>query len=120
MKISTAALLFLILAAHLGPPAQASLKNRSPDRGESLSLHTDGQFGVHRPGDCCLSYTTRNIRCTFMKDYYLTTSGCSQPGVIFKTRRGQKVCFHPSANGVQECLKKLANTRKQLVEENEY
>ncbi|XP_045692155.1 C-C motif chemokine 15-like [Phyllostomus hastatus] len=112
MKISAVGLLFLILAAALGP----STHGAGPGGG-SLSLN----HGVHRPGDCCLSYTARDIRCIFMKDYYLTTSGCSQPGVIFKTKGGQKVCFHPSANGVQECMKKLAlaNTGKPLVEKNE-
>ncbi|KAF6092792.1 C-C motif chemokine ligand 23 [Phyllostomus discolor] len=103
MEISTAAFSFLIFAAALGPPAQASLRIRSPAP------------GVHHPSDCCLSYTARDIRCMFMKDYYLTTSRCSQPGVIFKTKRGQRVCFHPSANGVQECMKKLANTRNRWL-----
>ncbi|KAM5307344.1 C-C motif chemokine 14-like [Glossophaga mutica] len=104
MKLSAAALPFLILAAALGPPAHGA------SGGGSSSLN----HGVHHPSDCCLSYIPRKIRCTNMKDYYVTSSGCSQPGVIFTTRRGQEVCFYPSAHGVQDCINQLAlaNTGK--------
>ncbi|XP_053517280.1 C-C motif chemokine 15-like [Artibeus jamaicensis] len=112
MKVFTAALPFLVLAAALGSPASGA------SRGGSLSLSN----GVHRPADCCPSYTTRSIRCEIMKDYFLTTSGCSKAAVIFKTRGGQEVCFHPSAEGVQECITKLAsaNTEKTVGEKKLY
>ncbi|KAM5308627.1 C-C motif chemokine 15-like isoform 2-T2 [Glossophaga mutica] len=65
--------------------------------------------GVHHPSDCCLSHNRKKIQCTNMKDYYVTSSRCSQPGVIFTTRRGKKVCFYPSAHGVQDCMRTLAS-----------
>uniref|UniRef100_A0A8D2CQI9 C-C motif chemokine n=1 Tax=Sciurus vulgaris TaxID=55149 RepID=A0A8D2CQI9_SCIVU len=61
----------------------------------------------HSPADCCFSYTPRRIRCTFMKDYFETSSECSQPGVIFLTNKGQRVCAKPNDPSVQECIKIL-------------
>ncbi|XP_036922843.1 C-C motif chemokine 4-like [Sturnira hondurensis] len=97
MKVFAAALPFLILAAAHGRLAHEA------HSGGSLSLN----HGVHRPSTCCFSFTPRRIRCEIMKDYFLTTSGCSQPAVIFRTRGGQEVCFRPSADGVRECMVKL-------------
>ncbi|XP_036922839.1 C-C motif chemokine 15-like [Sturnira hondurensis] len=107
MKVFTAALPFLILAAALGPqthglPArELGLAIREPHR--PMIQHA----GVHRPSTCCFSFTPRSIRCEIMKDYFLTTSGCSQPAVIFRTKGEQEVCFRPSADGVRECMVKL-------------
>ncbi|XP_070250462.1 C-C motif chemokine 23-like isoform X2 [Myotis yumanensis] len=95
MKVSAAALSFLILAATLGSPAHGSLAQESWDD------------GFHRPADCCLSYTPRKIRCRFMESYFLTTSGCSQPAVIFTTKKGQIVCANPNKADVQDCVRKL-------------
>ncbi|EHB05100.1 C-C motif chemokine 23 [Heterocephalus glaber] len=85
MKISMAALSFLILAAALG--SQASIIPR-----------------FHHPSDCCFSYTSRRIRCTLMEDYFETSSGCPKPGVIFTTKKGQRVCANPSDSRVQDCM----------------
>ncbi|KAM5307343.1 C-C motif chemokine 15-like [Glossophaga mutica] len=109
MKLSEAALPFLILAAALGPPALGS-----PARDLGMAMHVPdqsmvGQGGVHHPSDCCLSYTPRNIRCVFMESYYETSGVCSRSAVIFTTRRGQEVCVHPNANGVQDCMRTLAS-----------
>ncbi|KAI4533023.1 hypothetical protein MG293_016042 [Ovis ammon polii] len=41
------------------------------------------KMGFHRPTDCCMSYTPRNIRCVFMEDYIETSSACSRPAVIY-------------------------------------
>ncbi|XP_058531910.1 C-C motif chemokine 15 isoform X2 [Ochotona princeps] len=58
----------------------------------------------HRPTECCFSYITRSIRCTNMIDYFETSSQCSWPAVIFRTKRGQQVCADPSNKRVQECM----------------
>uniref|UniRef100_A0A8C0E518 Chemokine interleukin-8-like domain-containing protein n=1 Tax=Balaenoptera musculus TaxID=9771 RepID=A0A8C0E518_BALMU len=60
--------------------------------------------GFHRPTDCCMSYTSRNIRCAFMKDYVETTSACSRPAIIFITKREQRVCANPRDERVQKCV----------------
>ncbi|XP_047401249.1 C-C motif chemokine 15-like isoform X2 [Sciurus carolinensis] len=88
MKVSAAALSFLILVAALGSQAQV------------IPV-------FHSPADCCFSYTPRRIRCTFMKGYFETSSGCSQPGVIFLTNKGQRVCAKPDDPSVQECIQIL-------------
>ncbi|KAF0871330.1 CCL15 protein, partial [Crocuta crocuta] len=63
--------------------------------------------GFHHPADCCTHYTPRKIRCVIMKDYFITSSGCSQPGVIFLTKKGQRVCANPFDLGVQDCMRSL-------------
>ncbi|XP_075850490.1 C-C motif chemokine 15 isoform X2 [Microcebus murinus] len=109
MKVSVAALVFLILAAALGSLARVihdtetrELTMEKLQLGSSVMHH-----GFHRPADCCLSYTPRSIRCVFMRDYFVTSSGCSQPGVIFHTKKGKRVCADPNGEGVQDCMRKL-------------
>uniref|UniRef100_A0A8D2B7F9 C-C motif chemokine n=1 Tax=Sciurus vulgaris TaxID=55149 RepID=A0A8D2B7F9_SCIVU len=62
----------------------------------------------HHAADCCFSYTPRRIRCTFMKGYFETSSGCSQPGVIFLNKRGQHICANPNDEKVLECMANLS------------
>ncbi|KAK2503801.1 hypothetical protein MC885_012377 [Smutsia gigantea] len=91
MKISAAAV-FLIFATVLGAQGQAIRESLVAKRPFEPSIHTEG---FHRPTDCCFSYTTRNIRCVFMQDYYVTSSECSMLAVIFFTKRRQRVCANP-------------------------
>ncbi|XP_057572142.1 C-C motif chemokine 4-like [Hippopotamus amphibius kiboko] len=95
MKTSIAALSFLILAA------QAALEHKLPDLRYEHSIL---QGGFHRPTDCCVTYTSRNIRCVFMKDYVETSSACSRPAVIFVTKGGQRVCANPNDERVRKCM----------------
>ncbi|XP_036693226.1 C-C motif chemokine 15-like [Balaenoptera musculus] len=95
MKTSIAALSCLILAA------QAAVEHLMPNL---KSEHSIAQGGFHRPTDCCMSYTSRNIRCAFMKDYVETTSACSRPAIIFITKREQRVCANPRDERVQKCV----------------
>ncbi|XP_059525641.1 C-C motif chemokine 15-like isoform X1 [Myotis daubentonii] len=111
MKVSAAALSFLILASTLGSPAHGSLAHESWDDEPSMVMHQldprGPSPGFHRPADCCPSYTPRKIRCIFMESYFVTTSGCSQPAVIFITKSGQYVCANPNNVEVQDCVTKL-------------
>uniref|UniRef100_G1QFE8 Chemokine interleukin-8-like domain-containing protein n=1 Tax=Myotis lucifugus TaxID=59463 RepID=G1QFE8_MYOLU len=110
MKVSAAALSFLILAATLGSPAHGSLAHESWDDafGPWEKPHTEDWFHLGiRPADCCPSYTPRKIRCKSMKSYFLTTSGCSQPAVIFTTKKGKIVCANPNKADVQDCVTNL-------------
>uniref|UniRef100_G1QF78 Chemokine interleukin-8-like domain-containing protein n=1 Tax=Myotis lucifugus TaxID=59463 RepID=G1QF78_MYOLU len=108
MKVSAAALSFLILAATLGSPAHGSLAHESWDDEEMRQSHTVFSLTIGiRPADCCPSYTPRKIRCKSMKSYFLTTSGCSQPAVIFTTKKGKIVCANPNKADVQDCVTNL-------------
>ncbi|XP_023600983.1 C-C motif chemokine 15-like isoform X3 [Myotis lucifugus] len=115
MKVSAAAFSFLILAATLGSPAHGSLAHESWDDEPSMEIHQldprGPSPGIHRPADCCPSYTPRKIRCRFMESYFLTTSGCSKPAVIFTTKRGQRVCANPDNADVQDCVTNLNRTQ---------
>uniref|UniRef100_A0AC11EG40 Uncharacterized protein n=1 Tax=Ovis aries TaxID=9940 RepID=A0AC11EG40_SHEEP len=72
-----------------------------------LILAVQAAVGFHRPTDCCMSYTPRNIRCVFMEDYIETSSACSRPAVIFVTKKGQRVCADPNNERVQKCKSDL-------------
>ncbi|KAM5308283.1 C-C motif chemokine 15-like isoform 2-T4 [Glossophaga mutica] len=100
MKLSAAALPFLILAAALGPPAHAFLWSGSPS------------YVGYPPGDCCLSYLLYKFECTNMKNYYVTSSECHQPGVIFKTKQLDEICADPREDEVLDCMRKLASAHK--------
>ncbi|XP_029782620.1 C-C motif chemokine 15 [Suricata suricatta] len=103
MKVLAAALPFLILATALGAQAQI-LQPKVAIHPHEPSIHLEG---FHSPADCCTAYTSRKIRCAIMKDYFQTSSGCSQPGVIFLTKKGQRVCANPFDLGVQDCMRSL-------------
>uniref|UniRef100_A0A8C6DSY5 Chemokine interleukin-8-like domain-containing protein n=1 Tax=Moschus moschiferus TaxID=68415 RepID=A0A8C6DSY5_MOSMO len=105
MKTSIAALPFLILTAQAAIDMMSNLKFdlSRPNRNH----HSMSQGGFHRPTDCCMSYTPRNIRCVFMENYIDTSSACSRPAVIFLTKKGQRVCADPNNEGVQKCKSEL-------------
>ncbi|XP_069338401.1 C-C motif chemokine 15-like [Eulemur rufifrons] len=109
MKVSGAALAFLILAAALG--SQARVIHDTETRELMMEMRELKPPIIYHafalPADCCFSYTSRSIRCSIMKDYFVTSSACSQPGVIFHTKKGQLVCAHPDGGGVQDCMRKL-------------
>uniref|UniRef100_A0A674KA73 C-C motif chemokine n=1 Tax=Terrapene triunguis TaxID=2587831 RepID=A0A674KA73_9SAUR len=69
----------------------------------SLSL----AVGSDPPTACCFSYTARQIPRNFVKDYYSTSSMCSQPGIVFTTRKGRELCANPSESWVQEYEQEL-------------
>uniref|UniRef100_A0A8C5ZZF4 C-C motif chemokine n=1 Tax=Marmota marmota marmota TaxID=9994 RepID=A0A8C5ZZF4_MARMA len=63
--------------------------------------------GADTPTACCFSYVARQIQRKFIEDYFETSSQCSQPGVIFLTKRGRQVCADPNENWVQEYVTDL-------------
>ncbi|XP_045381473.1 C-C motif chemokine 23-like [Lemur catta] len=109
MKVSGAALAFLILAAALG--SQARVIHDTETRELMTEMHVLNPpiiyHGFALPADCCFSYTSRSIRCSVMRDYFVTSSACSLPGVIFHTKRGKRVCADPSNSQVQNCMTNL-------------
>ncbi|XP_043337165.1 C-C motif chemokine 15-like isoform X2 [Cervus canadensis] len=107
MKTSIAALPFLILAAQAAREDMVSNLKLELSR-PNLDRHSLSHgAGFHRPTDCCTSYTQRNIRCVFMEGYIDTSSACSQPAVIFVTKKGQHVCADPNNERVQKCKSEL-------------
>nr|XP_045015279.1 C-C motif chemokine 15 [Jaculus jaculus] len=114
MKVSMATLCYIILAAALGTQAASSNRlhqtHQLPGAREWLrtkseppSVHT----AFHQPADCCNFYVSRSIVCANMKDYFRTSSGCSQPGIIFLTKKGKRICAKPSDPSVQKCISTL-------------
>ncbi|XP_048374729.1 C-C motif chemokine 4-like isoform X2 [Sphaerodactylus townsendi] len=59
------------------------------------------------PTSCCFSYVARKIPRNLLKDYYETSSKCSQPGVVFTTKKGKYICANPKEQWVQDHMNYL-------------
>ncbi|KAM4842990.1 C-C motif chemokine 4 [Thomomys bottae] len=64
-------------------------------------------MGSDPPTSCCFSYTLKKIPRNYVTDYYETSSLCSQPAVVFQTKKGRQVCANPSDSWVQEYVDDL-------------
>ncbi|NXW72467.1 CCL4 protein, partial [Hirundo rustica] len=64
-------------------------------------------LGSDPPISCCFSYISRQLPRSFVKDYYETNSQCSQPAVVFITRKGREVCANPVEDWVQQYVNEL-------------
>uniref|UniRef100_A0A8B9TMA3 Chemokine interleukin-8-like domain-containing protein n=1 Tax=Anas platyrhynchos TaxID=8839 RepID=A0A8B9TMA3_ANAPL len=84
MKVFAAVLAALLLLA-LCSPAVA---------------HLDGV-----PTTCCFSYQQRPVPRSLIASAYITSSNCSQPGVILVTKKGREMCADPQAPWVKAHMK---------------
>nr|XP_027779553.1 C-C motif chemokine 4 [Marmota flaviventris] len=64
-------------------------------------------MGSDPPTACCFSYALRKLPRNFVIDYFETSSLCSQPAVVFQTKKGRQVCANPSESWVQEYMDDL-------------
>ncbi|KAM6315509.1 C-C motif chemokine 4-like [Podargus strigoides] len=84
MKILAAALVSLLLMAACSPS----------------KAHLDGV-----PTACCFTYQARPIPRKLITSVYITSSSCTQQGVILVTKRGKELCADPQVPWVQALLK---------------
>ncbi|EPY88428.1 C-C motif chemokine 3 [Camelus dromedarius] len=87
MRVSLATLAFLLTIAALHSEA-------SPEPADN-------------PTTCCLSYISRKIPLSFVKDYERTSDLCSQPGVIFLTKKMRQICADPKEAWVEKYIRYL-------------
>ncbi|XP_074119615.1 C-C motif chemokine 4-like [Sminthopsis crassicaudata] len=87
MKVSVAALSILIVAFS--------------------SLASSAPMGSDPPTSCCFSYVRQQIQRKIVTDYYETSSLCSQPAVVFLTKRGRQVCANPTDAWVQSYVEEI-------------
>uniref|UniRef100_A0A8C4Y785 C-C motif chemokine n=1 Tax=Gopherus evgoodei TaxID=1825980 RepID=A0A8C4Y785_9SAUR len=57
--------------------------------------------------DCCFTYTSRQIPRSLVTDYFVTSSMCAQPAVVFITKKERKICTNPKDAWVQEYVNDL-------------
>ncbi|XP_019401990.1 PREDICTED: C-C motif chemokine 4-like [Crocodylus porosus] len=88
MKVTVAALAVVLIAA------LCSQASSSP-------------IGSDPPTACCFTYTARQIPRNFVKDYYYTNSMCSQPAIVFITRKGREICANIEEPWVQKYVSDL-------------
>ncbi|XP_014301789.1 C-C motif chemokine 4-like, partial [Myotis lucifugus] len=64
-------------------------------------------MGSDPPTACCFTYIPWKIPCNFVMDYYKTSSLCSQPTMIFQTKKSRHACANPSEAWVQDYMNDL-------------
>lgn len=64
-------------------------------------------MGSDPPTACCFSYVPRKVPRNLVVDYFETSSLCSQPAVVFQTKRGKQICANPSEPWVEEYINDL-------------
>ncbi|KAM4701508.1 C-C motif chemokine 3-like [Discoglossus pictus] len=52
--------------------------------------------------NCCYTYVQKRIPLRQIKNYYITSSLCAHPGVIFTTKKEMEFCTNPNDNWVQK------------------
>ncbi|NWS78562.1 CCL3 protein, partial [Crotophaga sulcirostris] len=57
------------------------------------------------PTTCCFSYQQRPVPRSLIASVYMTSSSCTQPGVILVTKKKKELCADPQAAWVQAHLK---------------
>ncbi|NWZ81886.1 CCL3 protein, partial [Poecile atricapillus] len=57
------------------------------------------------PSACCFSYQRQPIPRRRVSSVFITSSSCTQRGVIVVTKKNKQVCADPQAPWVQELLK---------------
>ncbi|XP_015670326.1 C-C motif chemokine 4 [Protobothrops mucrosquamatus] len=63
------------------------------------------------PTSCCFSYTKKRIPRTHVIDFYETNSRCSQPAVVFISRKKLQICANPLEKWVQDHMNYLKVNR---------
>uniref|UniRef100_A0A8B9TN52 Chemokine interleukin-8-like domain-containing protein n=1 Tax=Anas platyrhynchos TaxID=8839 RepID=A0A8B9TN52_ANAPL len=57
------------------------------------------------PTTCCFRYLQRPVPRSVIASAYITSTSCSQPGVILVTTKGRDICADPQATWVKAHLK---------------
>ncbi|KYO32528.1 C-C motif chemokine 4 [Alligator mississippiensis] len=73
----------------------------------SCCSYIQAQYGPNTPTLCCFSYASKKIPQVHLLSYKVPSSMCSQPAVIFTTKRGREICADPKAQWVQDYMKDL-------------
>uniref|UniRef100_U3IPB1 C-C motif chemokine n=3 Tax=Anas TaxID=8835 RepID=U3IPB1_ANAPP len=56
---------------------------------------------------CCFSYTSHKLPKKLILRYYVTSTSCSLPALVFITKKGREVCANPSDTWVQRYLQNM-------------
>ncbi|KAM8797323.1 C-C motif chemokine 4 homolog [Eudromia elegans] len=68
---------------------------------------TAAPAGSDTPTSCCFTYVSRQLPRSYVVDYYETNSMCSNPAIVFITKKGREVCANPQTQWVQEYVNNL-------------
>ncbi|XP_037666248.1 C-C motif chemokine 5 [Choloepus didactylus] len=85
MKVPAAAIAVLLAVATLCIPSSAS-----PYASDTTP--------------CCFAYLARPLPRAHLKEYFYTSGKCSNPAVVFVTRKNRQVCANPEKKWVREYI----------------
>nr|6AEZ_A Chain A, C-C motif chemokine 5 [Homo sapiens]6AEZ_C Chain C, C-C motif chemokine 5 [Homo sapiens] len=57
---------------------------------------------------CCFAYIARPLPRAHIKEYFYTSGKCSNPAVVFVTRKNRQVCANPEKKWVREYINSLS------------
>ncbi|XP_006037465.1 C-C motif chemokine 5-like [Alligator sinensis] len=83
MKVSVAALALFLISAFSSQASSAPV-------------------GLDMMTMCCSGYATRPIPRSHVKEYFYTSSMCTQSAVIFVTRKNRHICANPEDEWVRK------------------
>uniref|UniRef100_G1Q4B7 Chemokine interleukin-8-like domain-containing protein n=1 Tax=Myotis lucifugus TaxID=59463 RepID=G1Q4B7_MYOLU len=113
-KLCVAVLSLLVLvAAFCSPALSAPSESVISDLFKKVPVSTLSlpqpffTVGSDPPTACCFTYIPWKIPCNFVMDYYKTSSLCSQPTMIFQTKKSRHACANPSEAWVQDYMNDL-------------
>uniref|UniRef100_A0A8C9AGA2 C-C motif chemokine n=1 Tax=Prolemur simus TaxID=1328070 RepID=A0A8C9AGA2_PROSS len=109
MKVSVAAISFLLLLLLCTTPPGAGAKSSSQSRGKQkvVEIKLKLMGGPYHPAECCFTYITHELPRYRIADYYETSSQCSKPGIVFITKKGHYICSNPSDDWVQDYIRDM-------------
>uniref|UniRef100_A0A8C9FLL5 Chemokine interleukin-8-like domain-containing protein n=1 Tax=Pavo cristatus TaxID=9049 RepID=A0A8C9FLL5_PAVCR len=85
MKLSAVVLALLLIASSCSPASSAPVGPDVPT--------------------CCTTYIKHSIPRRLIRSHYSTSTSCSQPAIIFITKKERTVCANPSDPWVQSYLR---------------
>ncbi|KAM5274200.1 C-C motif chemokine 5 [Ctenodactylus gundi] len=88
MTVFAAALAVILMAATLCAPASAS-----PYSSDTTP--------------CCFAYRSAPLPRNHIKEYFYTSSKCSNLAVVFVTRKNRQMCANPEKKWVREYINSL-------------
>ncbi|CAI5795155.1 C-C motif chemokine 5-like [Podarcis lilfordi] len=97
MKLSLAALVFLLLVATFALADASS----GEDTKETQDEASDGS------SHCCVKYNRKPIPLKLLVSYEYAGSTCPLPAIIFITKGNKRICTNPDDKWVKDLIRKL-------------
>ncbi|NWX32900.1 CCL14 protein, partial [Notiomystis cincta] len=62
---------------------------------------------LYSPCECCFDHVQGPLRLENLVGFYPTPRECFSPAIVFKTKKGTKVCANPKEKWVKRAVREL-------------